>query len=72
MGRFSIPTLRLAEAGVTLNTVAKALGVTPQAVSNYLAGVRQPHPSLIPVIRALAGDKVADEIAEYLGLEVAQ
>ncbi len=63
MARFSLPALELNQAGITVTSVAKALGVSTQAVSQQLAGHRRPSRSLIPVVRALAGNDVAERVA---------
>ena len=59
----SLASLVLAREGITLSTIAEALGVSTSAVSMQLAGRRRLHPALIPVLRAIAGPKVAQEVA---------
>lgn len=56
----------LAREGVLLKEVAAALGITSAAVSMHLSGQRRPHPSLFPVLSALAGAEAADEIRSIL------
>ena len=53
----------LARAGVPLRQVAAALGVSVASVSAQLGGNRRPDRCLIPVIRGLAGELAAAEIA---------
>ena len=64
--RFSPGALVLINAGITLQSVGDALGVTRQAVSLQLAGLRSPNPALLPIVRALAGDDVASDLASAL------
>ena len=65
--KFSPAALALARVGVPHQLLADGIGQTRQAVSMQLAGQRRPHPALIPVIRALAGAEVAEEIAALIG-----
>jgi hypothetical protein len=68
--RFTPAGLVLAQHGVRVRSVAEALGVSPQAISQQLAGHRRPHPSLLHVVAALASPEVAEEVAA--ALEAAQ
>jgi predicted transcriptional regulator len=64
--RRSLASLVLARYGVSLAQVAEALGLSASAVSMQLAGRRHLHPSLLAVVRALAGTETAEEIAALL------
>jgi predicted transcriptional regulator len=64
--RRSLASLVLARRGVSLAQVGEALGVSTSAVSMQLARRRRPHPSLLAVVRALAGNEAAEEIAALL------
>jgi transcriptional regulator with XRE-family HTH domain len=64
--RFSNGALILAQHGIRQQTIADALGVTKQFISLQLAGERSLSPSLVPVVRALAGDDAAAELEAAL------
>lgn len=70
MARFSLPALALNREGVHVGDVARALNLTPSAVSMQLARHRRPHPALVAVVRALAGAETAAEISASLFEEV--
>ena len=64
--RRSAASLVLARCGVRVRDVAQALELSDSAVSLQLAGRRQIHPSLIAVVRALAGPEAAHEVERLL------
>ena len=64
--RRSPASLVLAHSGTCLADIAEALCVSPSSVSMQLAGYRRPHPSLLPVIRALAGASAAEQVSQML------
>ncbi len=65
--RRSPASLVLAREGVPLDDVARALGISKSYVSMQLAGLRRPHPRLLPVLRALAGKETAAQVEILLG-----
>lgn len=66
MRRVSPAARVLMDAGVTLRQVAERMGVSDAAVSTMLTGRVGAHPRLVPTVRELAGDDVADRLAGLL------
>lgn len=59
-------TLALSAAGSSTADVADELGVSRAAVSQYLSGIRRPHPDLPTALRSLIGDKAAAEVLTHI------
>jgi transcriptional regulator with XRE-family HTH domain len=56
----------LARAGLTQQQLAELTGQARAYIGDQLSGRRRPTPALIPVLAALAGPVVANEIEELL------
>jgi len=48
----------LKKSGLKPSEVAKEINVSPQAVTNYLAGIRTPRPSIMLEIQRISGGQV--------------
>ena len=62
---------QLMAAGVTLGEVAEGLGVTRQAVSQYLRGIDRPHPALEAELARLSDPDTAAAIVALIPKEAA-
>ncbi len=56
----------LAREGVLLADLARVLGLSVAEISMQLAGLRKPHPRLLPALRALVGAETGSEIQNHL------
>lgn len=63
---YSPAALALMRDGVSGVQIAEAFGTTPVTVSRWLRGASTPPPELFPVIAALGGRDLADEVRELI------
>ena len=64
--RFSPGALLLARAGTSAADVARHVGKTPAAVSNWLTGLRRPPSQLFEAVSDLAGEDAAERLQDLL------